>query len=177
MHFFNLLKAAVGTCPLCDQKAGILSREHSECRRVYDDGWEEMVRLAAQAAASQQFDEKTLRLSLADIAKRCYGDGTMVNQALEEGWKHGVGHAMSDGVLTQDEEVKIREFRDRLALDKAGADPTAATQLERASRNRITFDARLAALAVQDQDTQLLGLMESLRDSRLTQEQRTNLLI
>ena len=29
----NLLCSAAGTCPFCNQKAGILSREHPECRR------------------------------------------------------------------------------------------------------------------------------------------------
>ena len=37
-----------------------------------------MVQLAAQAAASHSFDEKTLRLSLAEIAQRSYGDGNRV---------------------------------------------------------------------------------------------------
>ena len=70
--------------PFCHQKAGILSREHPECRRAHQAGWHEMVQLAAQAAPSRTFDEKTLRLSLAEIARRSYGDGTTVNQALEE---------------------------------------------------------------------------------------------
>ena len=33
MSLSNLLKTAAGTCPFCNQKAGILSREHNECRR------------------------------------------------------------------------------------------------------------------------------------------------
>ena len=39
-----------------------------------------MVRLAASAAASHTFDEKTLRISLAEIARRSYGDGATINQ-------------------------------------------------------------------------------------------------
>ena len=46
MPLSNLLKSAAGTCPFCHQKAGILSREHSQCRRTYQAGWNEMVRLA-----------------------------------------------------------------------------------------------------------------------------------
>ena len=80
-----------------------------------------MVGLAAEAARSHEFDEKSLRLSIAEIAHGAYGDGATVNEALEEGWKRGVAHAMADGILTQAEEVKLREFRDRLALDSAGA--------------------------------------------------------
>ena len=55
MPFSNILKLAAGTCPFCRQKAGIISREHPECRRArraHQAGWQEMVQLAAQAAGS-----------------------------------------------------------------------------------------------------------------------------
>ena len=76
-----------------------------------------MVSLATDTTRTHQFDEKTLRLTLAEIARRSYGDGAIVNEALEEGWKQGVAHSMADGILTQAEETLLREFRDRLALD------------------------------------------------------------
>ena len=50
MPFSNIPKLAAGTCSLCHQKAGIISREHPECRRAHQAGWQEMVQLAAQAA-------------------------------------------------------------------------------------------------------------------------------
>ena len=61
-----------------------------------------MVNFVADAARTHSFGEKTLRLTLADIAKRSYGDGdgASVNQALEEGWKQEVAHSMADGNRT-----------------------------------------------------------------------------
>ena len=44
-----------------------------------------MIALAADAARTHQFNEKNLRLTLAEIADRSYGDGAAVNQALEAG--------------------------------------------------------------------------------------------
>ena len=69
-----------GTCRFCNQKAGILRREHQGCRRTHQAGWNEMVQLAAQAAASRTFDEKSLRLNLAEIARRSYGHGATANR-------------------------------------------------------------------------------------------------
>ena len=89
MPLSNLLKSAAGTCPFCNQKAGIISREHPECRRTYQAGWNEMVRLAAHAARSHEFHPNSLRVSLAEIAKRSYGDASTVARALEEGWRRG----------------------------------------------------------------------------------------
>ena len=80
MPFSNLLKSAAGTCPFCRQKAGILSRENRECRRTHEAGWNETVSLAAQAMASRDSDEKSLRLNLAEIARRSYGDGATANR-------------------------------------------------------------------------------------------------
>ena len=99
MPLSNLLKSSADTCRFCNQKAGILSREHSQCRRTFQTGWQEMVNLAAEAAKTHQFDEKSLRLALAEIARRSYGGGVTVNQALEEGWKQGVAHFMADGIM------------------------------------------------------------------------------
>ena len=86
-----------------------------------------MVELVADAARTHSFDEKTLRLTLAEIAVRSYGDGATVNQAFEEGWKQGIAHAMADGILTQDEESRLREFRNRLALDSNAVDSVQLT--------------------------------------------------
>ena len=91
MPLSSLLKSTADNCPFCHQKAGIPSCEHSQCRRAFDAGWQEMINVAAEAGRTHTFNEKNLRLSLAAIAKRSYGDGNTVNQALEGGWKLGVG--------------------------------------------------------------------------------------
>ena len=93
MPLFNILKSAAGTCPFCNQKAGILSRQHSECRRTHRAGWHEMVQLAADAAGSHEFNPNSLQVALTEIAKRSYGDASTVVQALEEGWRRAVRHA------------------------------------------------------------------------------------
>ena len=174
MPLSNLLKSAAGPCRFCGQKAGVLSRSHSQCRRTQGAGFQEMV---AVAARTHRFDEKALRLSLTEIARRSFGDGATVNQALEEGWKLGVAHSMADGILTQQEETLLRQFRDRLALDSANIDRKAATQLERASTDRLMLDARLAAIAVDDPDAHLNGLTASLQQSGMARDQQTDLLV
>ena len=151
MPLSNLLKSAAGTCRCWGQKAGVLSRSHSGCRRTFDVGLQEMVSLAAEAARTDRFDEKTLRLSLAEIARRSFGDGATVNQALEEGWKLGVTHSMADGILTQQEETLFRQFRDRLALDSANIDRKAAAQLERASTERLLMAVKLTHMQERDE--------------------------
>ena len=59
-----------------------------------------MVNLSSAAARSHNFDEKSLRLTLAEIARNSYGGGASVNQALGAGWRLGIDHAMADGILS-----------------------------------------------------------------------------
>ena len=56
------MKLDAGTCPFCNQKAGILSRSHTECRWAFQAGWNEMVRLAGSAA--NEFNPNSLQVSL-----------------------------------------------------------------------------------------------------------------
>ena len=177
MPLSDLLKSAAGTCPFCHQKAGIISREHPECRQTFQAAWSEMVQLAAQAAGTAEFDENQLRLTMAAVAQRSYADGDTVNQALETGWKLGVNHSMADGIITQEEEARLREFRDQLALGSDTADSGAMAQLDRASQERLMLDARLAALAVFDGGSHLESLTGTLRESNLSQDEQSMLLV
>ena len=177
MPLVNLIRSAAGTCPFCHQRAGILFREHSECRRTNQAGWHEMVQLAAQAAGSKDFDEGHLRLTMSAVAKISYGNEDTVNQALEEGWKLGVEHSMADGIITQDEEARLREFRDQLALGSDTADPDAMKHLGKAPRDRLMLDARLAAIAVFDGGAHLDSLTKSLKQSTLYKDEQSWLLV
>ena len=133
MPLSNLLRAAADTCRYCGNKASLLNRNHPDCRRARQAGWQEMVNLADADARTHNFNEKSLRHAAAEIAKNSYGDGVTVNQPLEEGWKRGIAHSMADGIMTQTEETRLREYRDRLALANSDADRQAAAQLEKAS--------------------------------------------
>ena len=82
MPLSNLLKSAAGTCPFCHQKAGILARAHRDCQESFQSGWTEMVAIAAEAARTHVFDERALRLTSAEIARRSYWDGNTVNWAI-----------------------------------------------------------------------------------------------
>ena len=163
MTLSNLLKSAAGTCPFCHQKAGILSREHPGCRRTHQASWDEMVELAAHAAKSHEFNPNSLRVSLAEIARRSYGDGSTVNQAMEEGWRRAVRKAAQDGSITHEEEFRLRRFRDRLGLNRSSAHAQAMAQLNLTSRQRLTGLTQAATTTVEDGDRLLKRLSKALR--------------
>ena len=163
MPLSNLLKSAAGTCSFCRQKAGIISREHSQCRRTYQAGWDEMVRLAANAARSHEFNPNSLRVSLAEIARRSFRDASTVARALEEGWRRAVRHAAADGSITHEEEFRLWRFRERLGLNRSSAHAQATTQLNLTSRQRLLALTPAAAITVEDGDRLLKRLSKALR--------------
>ena len=85
---------------------------------------------------------------------------------------------MADGILTQDEESRLRDFRDQFALndqwDKTSQD--AGEQLDRASRDRLMLDARLAALATANGDEYRDDLAAALEESELSPAEQELLL-
>ena len=149
--------------PLCNQKAGIISREHPECRRTYQAGWDEMVELALDAAKSREFHANSLRIALTEIARRSYGDASTVARALDEGWRRALRHAAADGSITHEEEVRLRRFRDRLGLNRSNAHASATAQLNLTSRQKLTGLTQAAAATVEDGDRLLKQLSEALR--------------
>ena len=167
MPLSNLLKSAAGTCPFCNQKAGIISREHPECRRIHQAGWNEMVQLAADAAGSHEFNPNSLQVALTEIAKRSYRDASTVARALDEGWRRALRHAATDGSITHEEEFRLRRFRDRLGLNRSSAHASATTQLNLLSRRRLTGLTQAAATTVEDGDRLLKQLSEALRKAGL----------
>ena len=72
----------MANCKHCGQKAGFLRRAHSQCKTAHEQGWQEMVAAATQAAAGPTFSQTQLRLDLLDIAKRSFYNGDSINAAI-----------------------------------------------------------------------------------------------
>ena len=150
----------MGMCRHCGQKAGFLRKQHSQCRDLHAAGIQEMTQFAAQAAGAHTFNEAAIRKTLGAIAQRSHTSDQDIERALEEGFRQEVTQAMTDGILTRQEEERLRTFRDRLALRDSAADSKTLATLDRASSDRIMMEARLAAISVHDGDQHLQDLDE-----------------
>ena len=102
MPFAQILQSIKGQCRYCHQQAGLVQRDHPECLRTHQAGWQEMVQLAAQAASAQTFNEAALRQTLQAIAQRSRATGDDIDRALEEGFRQGVAQAIADRIITRD---------------------------------------------------------------------------
>ena len=135
-----------------------------------------MTELVAQAAVTAGFSETALRNTLEAIATRARATPEDVSQAIAAGWAQGVKHAMSDGILTQEEETNLRHFRDRMADQDLPSVITGSTTLDQASVDRITGQARRAALGQGGGGT-LQELDNALRRAGMSNTHRRQLLV
>ena len=168
----------MGSCKYCGGKAGFLRRSHKDCDNAHKAGRQRMVALVAEAAGQSHFSEAALLGDLETIAVASYVDEDGIRAAIAEGWHQAVREGLADGILTQDEEVRLRDFREQFAItEQDKASQTAAADLDRAARDRLMLDARLAALATTPGDDHLEDIAHSLEVSELPRSEHRPLLI
>ena len=113
MGLSSILKSAAGTRPFCHQKAVILQPQTPRMPQNLP-GWLERDDQSRRLGRGHSHLRREDPPALPRRDRRSYDGGDTVNQPLEEGWKQGVAHSMADGIVTQTEEARFREFRDRL---------------------------------------------------------------
>ena len=177
MTLARILQSLNSNCRYCGQQTSLLQRDHRGCRQTHQAGFAEMVQFAAQAAAAHSFNEAALRQTLQAIAQRSRATGEDIDHALEEGFRQGLAQAMSDGILTRQEEERLRTFRDNLALEDSTADSKTLATLDQASSDRLMMEARLAAISVYDGDQHLQDLSAAIRQASLDPGETTRLII
>ena len=168
----------MGNCRHCGQKAGFLRRSHKECDYDHRAGHEQMVEMVVEAAGRPDFNESSLIDNLSIIAGRSYVDHDGIRAAIAEGWSQAVREGLADGILTRDEEARLREFREQFAIetdDRAGGETL--EQIDRAAHARLMTHARLAAISATVGENHVSTLEDALADSSLSPHDRRSLLV
>ena len=167
----------MGNCKYCGGKAGFLRGKHQECDTAHQTGRAQMVTLVEQTAGGPDFSEAALLENLSAIAASAYVDSDGIRAVIAEGWHNAVKSGLADGILTQAEEARLREFRDQFAIAESGKSAFAANaQLERAARDRVMLEARLAAIAPAAGNAHLTELENALHETELSASERRQLL-
>ena len=166
----------MGNCAYCGQRAGFLRRKHRDCEDVHRRGVVEMAALAQQAASTGEFNANALRQNLTEVAARSFAGADHIVAAIEHGWEQAVAESLADGVLTQGEEARLRDYRDQLALQSEEGSSHSVDQFEQAAQARLVQDARQVALAASDGARRLRELADVLDASDVHGSRRRRLL-
>lgn len=167
----------MGDCKYCGHKAGWFRSSHKECDAAHRRGRQQMVAMVAESASQPDFNESALLDSLSQIAVDSFVDQDDLRAVIAEGWREAVREGLADGVLTQGEEARLREFREQFAIDTDNrAAGEAAQEIEQAARARLMTHARLAAISTDTADGYVGTLRTALEGSGLSQADRRTLL-
>ena len=161
----------MGNCRYCGQKAGWFRSSHKDCPTAYQAGRERMVTMVQQSAGRPDFSEAALMNSLSSVAADSFIDDDGFRAFIAAGWHQPVQEGLADGILIQDEEALLGFPRSVLP-----SSTTTRRALDRAAPDRLTLDARLAALAVENGDQHRRELTTMLDESKLSAVDRQLLL-
>ncbi len=168
----------MGNCKHCGQKAGWFRSSHKECDTTHQAGRQQMVEMVMAAAGQPDFNESSLLDNLSLVAGQSFVDDDGVRAVIAEGWRQAVSEGLADGILTRDEEARLREFREQFAIetdDRAGQETS--KQLDRAAHARLITHARLAAISPAGGGAHLETLETALDESALSADDAHALLI
>lgn len=158
-------RPVMGGCKLCGEKVGLFRRAHRECELVQSDGLKKMTQMVSHAVASGSMSDEDLRTSLLEVAESSFNPPSSVDVAIEEGWLRAVEGSFSDGILTAEEETRLREFRDRFVLEGERVDESVSAITQGAQeRDIITAytEAMKAALSTTNSSDSLEALQDRL---------------
>jgi hypothetical protein len=96
----------MGRCTYCGKSAGLFRSEHSECRAQHDQGYKQITQifdgLLNNAATVEQ-----LRDRAADVARTHFIPESELRSLMTEGFKKAVESALSNDLLSEDDEQKL----------------------------------------------------------------------
>ena len=121
----------MGNCNFCGWEAGFLRGKHKECEAANIAGLQKMFELAAQAInAAPDVDVATLHASLEAIAEHSFIDKQGIRSTIAQAWRETVFASLTDGVLSYEEESRLRALCDRLDLAVYDTNVDPLSQLE-----------------------------------------------
>ena len=115
----------MGICKYCGLPAGFLKSEHKECKEKYESGKAQIISLIKTSIYNNE-NLEDIHNQIKQIATTSYITDEDLKNEILEAWQMAVEQAFSDGILTEQEETRLRDMigefnfnRDILNLDNA----------------------------------------------------------
>jgi len=115
----------MGTCKYCGQKAGFLKSKHKECEDKYKNGKSEIIKLV-ESAIAETSDFNKLKSDIEKISNESFIKQEELEGLYVAGFDNVLEIFLDDDILSEEEEERIRVFRDFFnfnqdVLDKNGS--------------------------------------------------------
>ncbi len=139
----------MGKCRYCGEDAGLLRREHRDCRIAHGQGRERITGLVLKAASDGHVNEG-LRREIGDIARDSHISSGDLREQVSEGWSAAVDHALDDHVISEQEEENLHQLQNLFQLSDHELDRKGTlTRLNQACVLRDILNGELPKLKVE----------------------------
>ncbi|MCY3720565.1 MAG: hypothetical protein OXG07_13550 [Anaerolineaceae bacterium] len=139
----------MGRCRYCGEDAGLLRREHRDCRIAHGQGRERINALVLKATRDGQVNEG-LRREIGDIARESHIAAGDLRDLVSAGWSAAVEHALDDHVITGQEEANLHQLQTLFQLENHELDDEGAlTRLKQACVLRDVLNGELPKLKIE----------------------------
>lgn len=105
-------------CRYCGRPAGFLKSRHAQCQSQHEKGISQVRDVALRSLTSDDSFEG-LRPALLELGRSSYIHADKISESLIWAWREAVKHALEDGLLTEEEELRLITSKKILALPDA----------------------------------------------------------
>lgn len=115
----------MGDCIYCKLPAGFLRKKHKECFAKHEAGYKSMYNdLVSRITQESNFDE--LEKSVIKICSESYISETERKSCLIKAWEISVDSFLENGVIDNEEEIKLVNFQKQFNLSQSDLDKNGA---------------------------------------------------
>lgn len=107
----------MGKCRYCGQSAGFLSSRHKDCELKNKSGKNEIVKLLTDCFQSKT-EFSSIKVEIANISTENYVNKQDLDSLYTSVFDNAVSKFLEDGILSEDEESKISNYKDQLDLSQ-----------------------------------------------------------
>ncbi len=99
----------MGDCIYCNKPAGMFKNKHQECVNKHNQGLNDIL-TDFEDSLETESPMTDLISHAKEIAENCYIDKETLSKTLRRGWRLAIDKAFDDGILTEQEEERMKEM-------------------------------------------------------------------
>jgi hypothetical protein len=133
----------MGICKYCGENAGFLRKQHKACHEKYLKGWNTIINKVTDTI-SEKTDFKSLEKNVELIASESFVKKESYPILLVKGFDNAVEKFLEDGIISEEEENRVSDFKDHFNLSQDQIDETGSwTKMVQGSILREVMDGNI----------------------------------
>lgn len=133
----------MGKCIYCGEKAGLFKSKHKDCEAKHENGKAQFIEIIRNSIESDE-DYSSLPAKLSSIEEQSFISTELKEELIANGFDSAIESFLEDGILSEEEEQRALEFKEKLGLEQGVIDRNGSyTKLSMASVIRDLTEGKM----------------------------------